>query len=172
MRSLNLPTAKILIFLFLGLVVATGCKKKEEFNEIYELDEFNALPPSSGKLKVKTDEQYVSILYSNLFQEAISVSQLNEITKAMFSVGDKQLAREMVVNTFMKDPKVVLPPANSLVAENLDKFLEETYKRFMIRNISEAERKWFKNYITNTNPKPTVEEVYMAFALSNEYQVY
>lgn len=170
MRSLNLPTAKFLLCIFLGLVVISGCKKKEDFNEIYELDEFNALPPNSGKIKEKTNEQYVSILYSNLFQEAISTGELSEIIKAMYSVGDQQLAREMVVNTFMKNPKLKLPTEQYMRGQT-SKFLDETYKRFMIRNVSEAERKWFQIYITN-NPEVTVQEIYMAFALSNEYLVY
>jgi len=170
MRSLKLPTANFLLICFLGLVLVSGCKKKEDFEEIYELDEFNALPPNSDKIKEKTNEQYVSILYSNLFQEAISTAQLNEILKAMYSVGDQQLAREMVVNTFMKNPKLKLPD-NAYMRDNVSKFLDETYKRFMIRNVSEAERKWFELYIQN-HPEVTVEEIFMAFALSNEYLVY
>ena len=170
MRSLNLPTARIVLALFLGLVLVSGCKKKEDFEEIYELDEFSALPPNSGKIKEKTNEQYVSILYANLFQEAISSAQLNSILKAMYSVGDQQLAREMVVNTFMKNPKLKLPE-NTYMHGNTSKFLDETYKRFMIRNVSEAERKWFQLYIGD-HPEVTVEEIFMAFALSNEYLVY
>ena len=49
--------------------------------------------------------------------------------------------------------------------------LEETYKRFFVRDISQAEREFFLNYL-NANPNVSSEMVYMSFALSNEYQFY
>ena len=54
---------------------------------------------------------------------------------------------------------------------DVDGFLKETYKRFFVRDISEAERTWFKNYIQD-NPNVTPELVYFAFTLSNEYLFY
>lgn len=170
MRNLNRLTVKLLVLLIAGSFAISGCKKKEEFEQVYELDGFNALPPSAGKIKFKTDEQYISILYSNLFQKAISSKQLGEMVDAIYSVGDKDIAHEMIVAKFMKDPTIKLP-TNAEMRADLDKFLEEAYKRFFVRNISEAERAWFKNYITST-PEVTVEFVYTAFALSNEYQFY
>ena len=55
--------------------------------------------------------------------------------------------------------------------QDLDLFLEETYKRFFVRDITEAEREFFLNYL-NANPNVSSEMVYMSFALSNEYQFY
>ncbi len=170
MRSLNQLTVKLGLVLLATVLVLGGCKEKEEFDKIYELDSFNALPPSAGKLKLKTDEQYISILYANLFQVGISSKRLNEMVDAIYSVGDKDIAHELIVAKFMIDPGVRMP-TNAEMRADLDKFLEETYKRFLVRNISEAERQWFKNYI-NANPEVTVEFVYSSFALCDEYQYY
>ncbi|HEX4888258.1 MAG TPA: hypothetical protein VFV37_09465 [Luteibaculaceae bacterium] len=169
MRSLNPVIARILIAA--ALISSVGaCKEKEEFNSVYELDPFNAVPSSYGKNKEKTDEQYISILYSNLFQTAISSKKLSEMVDAIYSVGDKEVAHELIVAKFMAEPNLKLP-SNAEMRNNTDQFLEEAYKRFFVRNISEAEREWFKNFIKN-NPEVTVEFVYTAFALSNEYQFY
>lgn len=170
MRSLNQPIAKAVVLLLAATMLISGCKKKEEFTQVYELDAFNALPPNAGKLKTKTDEQYISILHANLFQVAISSKRLSEMTDAIYSVGDKEIAHELIVAKFMIDPGVKLP-TNAEMRGDIDQFLEDTYKRFLVRNISEAERQWFKNYITST-PEVTVEFVYTAFALSDEYQYY
>ena len=65
----------------------------------------------------------------------------------------------------------VIIPSDSIMRADLDLFLEETYKRFFVRNITEAEREFFLNYL-NANPNVSCEMVYMSFALSNEYQFY
>ena len=54
---------------------------------------------------------------------------------------------------------------------DLDTFLEETYKRFYVRDISQAEREFFLKFF-ESHPDVSVEMVYTAFALSNEYQFY
>ncbi len=170
MHNLRRHTAKLFILLLVASFAASGCKKKEEFTDIYELDGLSAVPNSTGKIKLKTDEQYVSILYANLYQKGITTRLLSETTDAIYSVGDKQIAHESIVAKFMADPLIKIP-TNQAMRADLDKFLEETYKRFFVRNISEAERAWFKNYITVT-PEVTVEFVYTAFAISTEYQYY
>lgn len=172
MHNLHRHTVKTALLLCLFLV-GISCKK-ETSRTVYELDEINALPASAGKIKQKSEEQYVAVLYANFFQEAISVSRLKQATDAIYSVGDKQLAYELVVSNFMNDEKIKLPSDSILKFGNDEEigiFLNETYKRFYVRPISEAEKQWFKNYIRN-NPDVTVELIYNAFALSNEYQFY
>ena len=93
-----------------------------------------------------------------------------EITRCIESIGDKQVAHEIVLSNFMNEPDVIIP-SDSLMRADLDLFLEETYKRFFVRDISQAEREFFLNYL-NANPNVSSEMVYMSFALSNEYQFY
>lgn len=172
MHSLPQPINKILVVL-LAFTLAFSCKK-ETSNTVYELEDVNALPSSAGKIKQKSEEQYVAVLYANFFQEAISVSRLKQTTDAIYSVGDKQLAYELVVSSFMNDLSIKIPNDSILNFgndEEIDTFLNETYKRFYVRPISEAEKTWFRNYLKN-NPDVTVELIYAAFALSNEYQFY
>lgn len=166
---MNMRTLHTLIKLSLVLLLLTYCKKEEDLL-LYEVETGNIAPPNANKSKEKTEEQYVSILYTNLFQKAISINLLVDYTEAIMSVGDKELAHEILVSSFMNDPSVIIP-SNSFMRSQPDAFLEETYKRFYVRYITEAERKYFKDYI-NANPDVTAEHIYVAFALSNEYLFY
>ena len=65
----------------------------------------------------------------------------------------------------------VIIPSDSLMRADLDVFIEETYKRFYVRSITESERKLFLDFFNNY-PNLSAEMVYMAFSLSNEYQYY
>ena len=86
------------------------------------------------------------------------------------SIGDKEVANEIVLSNFMNKTGVIMP-SDSLMRTDVDAFLEDTYKRFFIRNITEAEREYFKNFL-ETHPDVSVEMIYTAFSLSNEYQFY
>lgn len=159
--------------LFPYLIVVTvlffsACQKEPD--RIYEINPIDARGFSGKKDKLKSQEQYVSILYTNLFQTALSGNQLVQVINCIESIGDKELAREIIISNFMNKPQVVLPD-NEFMRNETDTFLDETYERFFVRRPTEAERQWFKNFIQN-NPQITSELVYFAFALSNEYLYY
>ena len=159
---------KLTLLLLCFSLFFSACKKEEEI--IYDVNQVNANSYNSGKDKLKSISQYISILYANLFQKALSANELVEISNCIMSIGDKEVANEIVLSNFMNKTGVIMP-SDSLMRADLDAFLEETYNRFFIRNITEAEREFFKNFL-ETNPDVSVEMVYTAFSLSNEYQFY
>ena len=118
----------------------------------------------------KLEEQYISILYANLFQRALSANELVKITNLIAACGDKETIHEVIISDFMNDPTKIIP-SDSVMRADPAAFVDESYKRFLIRHPSEAEKTWFINFI-NLNSKVTPELVYIAFALSNEYQYY
>ena len=156
-----------LLLLSLSLVFA-ACKKEEDI--IYGVNQVNADSYNSGKDKLKSTFQYISIVYANLFQQALSANELVEISNCIISIGDKEVANEIVLSNFMNKTGVIMP-SDSLMRSDVNAFLEDTYKRFFIRNITEAEREYFKNFL-ETHPDVSVEMIYTAFSLSNEYQFY
>ena len=159
-------------FFFLALLViaALACKKEEPGDAIYELKQIRVEPAHTGKSKIKSAEQYISILHTNFFRKPISVNRLVDYTEALYSMGDQQLAREILISNFMNDPEVVIPSDNE-VRINFDDFLLSTYQRFFVRNPSEAEKVWFRNYVS-ADEHVTPELMYFSFALSSEYQAY
>ncbi|MCB9186018.1 MAG: hypothetical protein H6601_04655 [Flavobacteriales bacterium] len=155
-----------LFVLFPFLITTIGCEK----DKLYEVNEETILPPNANKTKLKTDQQYIAILYANLFQTALSSDDLFEASECIQSIGDKDLVHEVLISNYMNKPGVILP-TNEEMRANVDGFITETYNRFLVRNPTEAERQYFKNYI-NTHPNVRPELVYFSFALSNEYQYY
>ena len=157
---------KIIVF-FLLIFIVSSCQKDDI---VYDINQLQSSSYNANKNKQKSIGQYISIVYANLFQKALSSNELVEITRCIESIGDKQVAHEIVLSNFMNSDDVIIP-SDSLMRADLDVFLEETYKRFFVREITEAEREFFLNYL-NANPNVSSEMVYMSFALSNEYQFY
>ncbi len=158
-----------IVILWFVLVGASSCKKEAEPDQ-FELNQIKLYPSIGAKNKVKSQEQYVSILYTNLFQQALSGNKLVEIIDCLESIGDKELGREVLISNFMNNPSVSLP-TDSTMRSNPDKFIRDTYERFFVRIPSEAEITWFRNFI-EAHPQLSAEMVYFSFALSNEYLYY
>ena len=156
----------ILIYLLI-LALPFSCKKQDDS---YMVNTELILPANAFKTKQKTDQQYVAILHANLFQQALSANKLYDIAQCVESIGDKEVAREVIISNFMNKSGVIMP-SDSMMRADIDEFIYETYKRFLVREPTEAETTYFKNYI-NSDPNVTPELVYFAFALSNEYLFY
>jgi len=146
-------------------ILLISCAKDP--HHIYEINEQTILPVNSEKNKPKTSGQYISILHTNLFQRAISPNRMLEAQKAIESIGDKQVAYDILVSKYMNDANVILPSIEEM-NEDPDRFIIETYKRFFIREPTEAERTWMRNFI-QSRPNATPELIYFAFATSNEH---
>jgi len=148
-------------------VLVMGCKK-DAF--IYEVDPVDLSQFDGDKDREKTNQEYAAILHANLFQTALSANDLYEIDQCIQSIGDKQLAREVIISNFMNKPGVMIP-SDSLMHADVDAFIIATYNRFLVRNPTEAEKTWFRNMI-EADPNVTPELIYFSFALSEEYLFY
>lgn len=134
---------------------------------VYGIDDVDISPVNSEKDKAKTEAQYISILYTNLFQKAIGPNQMLDALKAIESIGDKQIAFDMLVSKYMNDPEVKLP-SDEFMREETESFVRDTYNRFLVRQPTEAELQWWINYI-GSRPALTTELVYFSFATCNEH---
>lgn len=161
------------LLIILGTTVS-GCRKDKETDRSFGVNEIGLLPPNAGKTKQKTNEQFVAILYANLFQRALSANQIFDISQCMESIGDQEIAREVVISNFMNKPGTIIPTKAEMTAD-LNGFIVDTYNRFLVRNPTEAEKTYFNNYLTSRiTPADTLlpELVYFSFALSDEYMYY
>lgn len=156
---------KKLIFIALYLLlVINACQKEEPIK--YGLKSTDILTPSVNKDKPKTPSQFIAVLYVNLFQQAISTADQVEIERLLRSIGDKRLAYELIISSYMNDPQVILPSYTDMRAD-LDRFITETYERFYVRPPTQLELEYMRNYLEN-DPNITPELVYFAFAISDE----
>lgn len=164
MRSL---TDKFLLALASAVLFAACTKEKKV--------QFGVVPgviyeDKARKTKRKSDAEFISILYTNLYQTPISPNQLYKTQNIIFSIGDRTVASELVLSNYFNTQTLKIPTDASM-RSNIDSFIVNTYKRFYLRYPSEGEKTFFYNYISN-NPNVSVEMVYTAFATSDEYQFY
>lgn len=160
--STGLPGIALLL-----LLLVSGCKK-EVF--VYDVDPVDLDQYDGDKDREKSNQEYAAILHANLFQTALSPGDLYEIDQCIQSIGDKQLAREVIISNFMNKPGVMIPTDAEMRA-NVNDFVIATYNRFLVRNPTEAEKVWFNNMI-EADPNVTPELIYFSFALSEEYLFY
>ncbi|MDG2425248.1 MAG: hypothetical protein P8M07_01550 [Flavobacteriales bacterium] len=150
------------------MLLTPGCRPDPEVT--FDLQTFEVDADGADKDRLKTDDQWVSILYANLFQETLAAGDLFEIKQCLESIGDQKIARAVVVSNMMGSEDVILPSIEEMDTD-LDAFIRETYVRFLVRYPSEAETTWLANFIEN-HPAMTPELVYSSFALSDEYLYY
>jgi hypothetical protein len=158
---------KITSVILLVSLLPNGCTKEDDS---YLVNNEVLLPANAFKNKLKTDQQYAAILHANLFQEALSANELYDIAQCIESIGDKEVAREVLISNFMNKQGVQMP-LDSVMRADIDGFVFDTYKRFLVREPTEAEITFFRNYILS-DPNVTPELVYFSFSLSNEYMFY
>ena len=151
---------------FLALLAA--CQPQDSY--FYEVNPLGITDATGEKTKEKSLDQFISILHANMFQKAISASELVEVRNVMESIGDKEVAFELLVSNFMNRSDVIIP-SDEEMREDIDAFLVDTYKRFFVRIPTEAEKADLHNFI-ETNPDITAELVYYSFAMSEEYRFY
>ena len=163
----TLTSGKLIVGFLTLFTLQTFLSCTVEHNYIYEVQEQTILPINSEKDKDKTNVQYISILYTNLFRKAMSPNDMLDALRAIESIGDKQVAFDILVSKYMNSDEVVLPSEEEM-REAPEKFIRNTYKRFFVRQPTQAELTWLINYI-NSRPEVTPEHFYFAFATSNEH---
>jgi hypothetical protein len=157
-----------IIFLTILTITLFSCKK--EYRYIYDVGNEVVYENNSEKNKQKSSAQFISILYSNLFQSSISLQESNQLSELRMAVGDKQVADNLIINNYVNSAGVNLPSDTDMRAD-IPKFVEETYIRFYLRKPTPYEAKFLKEEIEN-DPGLSPKLIYAAFAESNEYKFY
>jgi hypothetical protein len=165
----------IYLFSLCSLILLGACKrdvfeKRVYDNVIYEVNPVTLYLNNAQKTKQKTSLQYISILYSNLFNQNISAQELNELSEVFLSIGDKGIANSLALNRFLTLTGIQIP-SNQQMRDDIPQFVSDTYLKFFLRNPTPYEAYQLKKMIAD-DLAITPEMVYAAFALSNEYNFY
>lgn len=166
---------KYFYFSFITLLTFISCKKELEVTEvydnvIYQVDSTKLYASSAEKVKQKTQAQYISIMYSDLFSFNISGNELSELSELSLAIGDKTMANELSLSHFLNSP-LLDEPSDAEMRADLDNFVELTYLRFYQRNPTPYEKLYLTDVIEKEN-QISVLDVYTAFILSDEYYYY
>jgi hypothetical protein len=169
---MKLTTIKILALTLITLTTIS-CKKELKLEDrVFVIDKESLYATAADKTKEKNNSQWVAVLYTNLFQQALSAGDLYRAGQCITSIGDKELAREVLISNFMNyvTPSPIIT-SDSLMRADINTFTIETYERFLIRKPTEGEKAYFKTFIEN-DMNVSAELVYFSFALSKEYLFY
>ena len=158
---------KILITLF-SLVSIASCQKHTDI--AYGITNQGITEVKAKKIKPKSQAEYISILFTGLHQKPISPSQLAQSENVLYSIGDQNVGKEMLLSNYFNSGSVIIP-TNQEMRADVPLFVTNTFKKFYLRFPGESEKQWFVQYINN-RPNLTVEMIYTAFAASDEYGFY
>ena len=145
-----------------------GCK--QEVVEQYEINDVNLYSSASEKKNLKTDEQFISILYTDLFGRSIDNNELKKLNTAYSSMGDKFLVIDIMIRSMLSNSAAIVHTKNEMRARP-DDFIEETYKRFLVRQPTEQEKWFLKDRIENNASLEPID-IYYALLTSDEYRYY
>ena len=168
-------------FYFLLIISITflfySCKKEKHIinqpiidDYIFDVNSEPVYQSNAEKNKQKSTEQYLSIIYSNLFQQSIPPEDLTDLTLVRRANGDKQMIDELIINSLINNPNVIIP-TNEQMRDDINSFVEDVYIRFFLRKPTAYEKYELKEEI-ESDPDLTPELIYTAFAISNEYKFY
>ncbi len=157
---------KLLSVLFLVLLLSS-CRK--EIENIYAIDPVY-VSQSGQKNNLKSDIQFVSIAYSDLFGQQISAQELNALLAGYNSVGDKALVIDLIIRNLLVKPGIIKSTQQEMQSDP-DAFIDATFERFFVREASEMERWYFTNSI-NANSQLLPEDIYYALMSAEEYRHY
>lgn len=155
-----------LLLATLGLLSA--CQKEK--NIVYQVNDVDVNKPEGSKDYVKSQTEFISIAYTDLFGQNISQTELQSLAVPYAGFGDLKLIEDMIIKNFLNNPSAIVP-SNATMRANVSQFIVETYQKFLNRNPNEFEL-WHMKSLIEENTDITPELVYYAIMTSNEYRYY
>jgi len=158
---------KRVVLFCLILTMLTSCKK--EMSNVYEINPVD-VRQSGAKGNLKSDLQFISIAYSDLFGKQISTSELNGLVSGYKAMGDKTLIIDLIIRNLLIKPGVVSVDQSSMQSDP-ESFIKVSFERFFVREPTEMETWFFANLI-NENSQFLPEDIYYALMRAEEYRYY
>lgn len=155
-------------FVLLLAASIAGCTK-ENLNR-YNLSNVAVQKPTGAKGTLKTDLEFISVAYADLFGNQISTDQLNKLIAGYTSVGDKTLIIDRIIRNFLNEPTVQIPTQQQMMADKKE-FIKDCYKKFYVREPDEMEVFYLEKLINETSGI-TPKMVYYTFMIAEEYRYY
>ncbi|MDX2249511.1 MAG: hypothetical protein SF052_22195 [Bacteroidia bacterium] len=153
-----------LLFLFLW-----ACKPTEDIY-LYEVNDLEVTQSGIDKNNPKSDLEFISLAYSDLFGKTISDNSLQSMILAYNGLGDKALISDLIIRNMLNSPEADIP-ANQEMRADVEAFVVATFKKFYVREPGEYEL-WFFRSLIESDSEITPEIIYYALLTSDEYRFY
>lgn len=155
-------------FSLIAILWLSACQKEDVY--LYEVDQVSVNQPGVNKANQKSDLEFLSLAYADLFGTTISADNLNIMVQAYASMGDKNLIADIIIRNLLNTPGARIPTDAEMRAD-VDGFISETYKKFYIREPGEYEV-WYLKQLIEEDSDFSPEMIYYAFLTSDEYRYY
>ncbi len=161
---------KKLIYILIGICFVSSCKK-EDPTHIFGVTDVVVTQSSADKNRLKTDVEFVSIAYADIFGASISQGELEDVIITYKSFGDKSLVIEMIIRKFIINEASNIPTINRSSTTTTEAFVNDIYKNIYNREPNAFEKWYLSDLIKNEN-SITAEMVYYSLMTANEYRYY
>lgn len=145
-----------------------SCQQEDIY--LYEINPVEVNQAGVDKVNQKSDLEFLSLAYADLFGTTISSTGLTVMVQAYESMGDKTLIADIIIRNLLNTPGANIP-TDVEMRNDLETFIDDTYKKFFIRFPGEYES-WYLNQLITEDPDFSPEMVYYAFLTSDEYRYY
>lgn len=154
----------IVLILLLSSLVLTGCGEKKDLGEI--IVSGNA----TKKRQLKTHEQFIQIAYIDLFNKTISPQRLSSAKQIFDSQGDDDISCRLYIRQLLKEATDQIPAAN-IVKQDPEKFVEQSYLKFMGRYPNGYEKKLLEDDI-KADTSASAAKIYYILMTTQEYRTF
>lgn len=169
---MHVNTYRIFLIFSISLILSiffSACSKTETLY-LYEVNEVEVTKPGVDKKSLKSDLEFLSLAYSDLFGTTLTENQLLTLVTGYNAVGDKGLIADVIVRNFLNNSAADVPSTQEMNTD-VPAFIQATYRRFYVREPGEYELWYFENLIANDS-EITPEIIYYAFLTSDEYRYF
>ena len=159
-------------YLYTSLIctcLIVSCSKDP--NYLFEVENVEINQASADKNRLKTDIEFVSIAFNDLYGQNISQGELDEIITVYKSFGDKSIVIEMIIRKFISDEDSQIPNIDRSTEQTVKQFVQETYETIFNRTPNAFEKWYLSDYIYK-HQEIDAKMVYYSLMTSNEYRYY
>lgn len=150
------------------LLAAVSCKREQVVQ--YKIPDQKISTLNAPKNNLKSDQEFISILYPDLFGVPMPTAVLNDVTNASQSFGDKAVITDLLFRNYLKQSGLDIPDSASMRADP-DAFVKAAYRKLFVRDPNEQEI-WYVGKLIRENPDLSPQAIYYAMVMSNEYRYY
>jgi hypothetical protein len=158
----------ITILLVVSSIMMLSCRKEQRV--VYDVNQEKVYQNAAEKTSLKSETEFISIAYSDLFGTGITYNVLEEIQGPYISCGDKGFVVDLIIKNFLASPDVKIP-TNTEMRNDVSKFVSNTYLKFFNRYPDEFEQ-WKLEQIINNDAGINPDLVYYAMMTADEYRYY
>lgn len=159
---------RIIYIVFIAIAI-TACK--QDPSSIFEVQDITVSLNEGEKNRLKTDIEFVSIAYTDIFSTNISQNNLEEVITTYKSLGDKSLVIEMIVRKFISEGGSSIQNIDRSSSTSIESFVTDVYKKLYNRT-PDAYELWYLTDVIQKDQDINASLIYYSMMTANEYRYY